>query len=58
VENGYAAIANFCLGVRFAQLRFYETGALVRKQDYLETREVPIGEGENNIHLYVRLKQQ
>jgi len=35
-----------------------ETEALVRKQDYLETREVPIGEGENNIHLYVRLKQQ
>lgn len=36
---------------------FTKLGNLVRKQDYLETREVPIGEGANNIHLYVRLRQ-
>lgn len=31
-------------------------GELVRKQNYLETKEVPTGDGSTNVHLYVRLK--
>jgi hypothetical protein len=31
-------------------------GELVRKQDYLEVKEVPVGDGSTNVHLYVRLK--
>lgn len=31
-------------------------GELVRKQHYLEVKEVPVGEGSTNVHLYVRLK--
>ena len=31
-------------------------GELVRKQHYLEVKEVPVGDGSTNVHLYVRLK--
>ena len=31
-------------------------GELVRKQDYLEIKEVPVGDGSTIIHLYVQLK--
>ena len=31
-------------------------GELVRKQDYLEIKEVPVGEGSAIVHLYVQLK--
>lgn len=29
-------------------------GELVRKQRYLEVKEIPVGEGSTNVHLYVR----
>lgn len=31
-------------------------GELARKQHYLEVKEVPVGEGSTNVHLYVRPK--
>lgn len=31
-------------------------GELVRKQPYLEVKEVPVGDGSTTVHLYVRLK--
>lgn len=31
-------------------------GELVRKQHFLEVKEVPIGDGSTNVHIYVRLK--
>jgi hypothetical protein len=31
-------------------------GELVRKQAYLEVKEVPIQDGSSNVHLFVRLK--
>jgi len=31
-------------------------GELVRKQTYLEVKEVSVGDGSTNVHLYVRLK--
>ena len=31
-------------------------GELVRNQPYLEVKEVSIGDGSANVHLYVRLK--
>lgn len=31
-------------------------GALVRQQPYVELKEVPMGDGSTNVHLYVRLK--
>ncbi len=31
-------------------------GALVRQQPYVEIKEVPMGDGSTNVHLYVRLK--
>ncbi len=31
-------------------------GELVRKQNYLEVKEIPVGDGSANVHLYVRLK--
>lgn len=31
-------------------------GELVRKQPYLEVKEVPVSDGSTNVHLYVRLK--
>ena len=33
-------------------------GELVRKQKYLEVKEVSIGDGSANVHLYVRFKSQ
>jgi len=35
---------------------FAQLGKLMRKQDYLEIKEVPMGDGSNNVHLYVRFK--
>jgi len=35
---------------------FQKLGELVRKQSYLEVKEVPIGDGSANVHLSVRLK--
>jgi hypothetical protein len=32
-------------------------GELVRRQPYLEVKEVPVGDGSTNVHLYVRLKE-
>jgi uncharacterized LabA/DUF88 family protein len=31
-------------------------GELVRKQGYLEIKEVPVGDGSTNVHIYVRIK--
>jgi uncharacterized LabA/DUF88 family protein len=31
-------------------------GELVRKQNYLEVKEVPVGDGSANVHLFVRFK--
>ena len=35
---------------------FAQLGKLVRKQDYLEVKEVPMGDGSANVHLCVRCK--
>lgn len=35
---------------------FSQLGKLMRKQDYLEIKEVPMGDGSSNVHLYVRCK--
>ena len=35
---------------------FAQLGKLMRKQDYLEIKEVPAGEGSTNVHLYARCK--
>lgn len=35
---------------------FAQLSKLMRKQDYLEVKEVPMGEGANNLQLYVRCK--
>ena len=35
---------------------FAQLSKLMRKQDYLEIKEVPMGEGSTNVHLYVRCK--
>jgi hypothetical protein len=35
---------------------FSQLSKLMRKQDYLEIKEVPMGEGSTNVHLYVRCK--
>lgn len=34
---------------------FQKLGELVRKQPYLEVKEVPVGDGSTNVQLYVRL---
>ena len=31
-------------------------GELVRRQSYLELKEVPVGDGSTNVHIYVRVK--
>lgn len=36
---------------------FQKLGELVRKQPYLEVKEVPVGDGSTNVHLYVRLRE-
>jgi NYN domain/OST-HTH/LOTUS domain len=36
---------------------FQKLGELVRGQQYLEVKEVPVGDGSANVHLYVRLKE-
>lgn len=36
---------------------FQKLGELVRKQQYLEVKEVPVGDGSTNVHLYVRLRE-
>jgi uncharacterized LabA/DUF88 family protein len=35
---------------------FAQLSKLMRKQDYLEIKEVPMGDGSSNVHLYVRCK--
>lgn len=35
---------------------FSKLGELMRKQDYLEVKEVPMGDGSANVHLHVRRK--
>ena len=35
---------------------FAQLSKLMRKQDYLEIKEVPMGDGSTNVHLYVRCK--
>jgi uncharacterized LabA/DUF88 family protein len=35
---------------------FSQLSKLMRKQDYLEVKEVPMGDGSNNVHLYIRRK--
>jgi hypothetical protein len=32
-------------------------GELVRKQPYLDVREVAVGDGSANVHLYVRIRE-
>lgn len=36
---------------------YQKLGELVRKQPFLEVKEVPIGDGSTNVHLFVRLKE-
>jgi uncharacterized LabA/DUF88 family protein len=36
---------------------FQKLGELVRKQRALEVKEVPVGDGSTNVHLYVRLRE-
>lgn len=36
---------------------FQKLGELVRSQSYLEVKEVPVGDGSTNVHLYVRLRE-
>jgi uncharacterized LabA/DUF88 family protein len=36
---------------------FPKLGELMRKQSYLEVKEVPMGEGSAHVHLYARLKK-
>lgn len=36
---------------------FQKLGELVRKQPYLEVKEVPVGDGSTNVHLYVRVRE-
>lgn len=36
---------------------FQKLGELVRKQRSLEVKEVPVGDGSTNVHLYVRLRE-
>lgn len=36
---------------------FPKLGELVRKQNYLEVNEVPVGDGSTNAHLHVRLRK-
>ena len=33
---------------------FSKLGELMRKQDYLEIKEVPLGDGSTNVHIHVR----
>lgn len=35
---------------------FQKLGELVRKQNYLEAKEIPVGDGSTNVHVHVRLK--
>lgn len=35
---------------------YQKLGELVRQQPWLEVKEVPVGDGSTNAHLYVRLK--
>ncbi len=35
---------------------FSQLSKLMRKQEYLEVKEVPMGDGSNNVHLYIRRK--
>lgn len=35
---------------------YSKLGELVRKQPYLEVKEVPVADGSNNVHLHVRLR--
>jgi hypothetical protein len=35
---------------------FAQLGKLMRKQEYLEIKEVPMGDGSSNVHLYVRYR--
>ncbi len=35
---------------------FAQLSKLMRKQDYLEIKEVPMGDGSTNVHLYVRCR--
>jgi uncharacterized LabA/DUF88 family protein len=35
---------------------FAQLSKLMRKQDYLEIKEVPMGDGSSNVHLYVRCR--
>ena len=35
---------------------FQKLGELVRKQDYVEVKEVPTSDGSANMHVFVRLK--
>ncbi len=36
---------------------FSKLGELMRKQSYLEVKEVPMSEGSTNVHLHIRLKK-
>lgn len=36
---------------------YQKLGELVRNQRYLEVKEVPVGDGSTNVHLYVRLRE-
>jgi hypothetical protein len=35
---------------------YAKLGELVRKQNYLEVKDVSMGDGSANVHLYVRIK--
>lgn len=62
-ENGWAALSTVGSMVMKNHSSFdprnygcQKLGELVRKQAYLEVKEVPVHDGSSNLHLFVRLK--
>ena len=62
-ENGWAALSTVGSMVMKNHSSFdprnygcQKLGELVRKQAYLEVKEVPVQDGSSNLHLFVRLK--
>lgn len=63
-DNGWAALSAFGSFVMKNSPSFdprnygcQKLGELVRRQPYLEVKEVPVGDGSTNVHLYARLKE-
>jgi hypothetical protein len=63
-ENGWAALSGVGSMLRKNSPSFdprnfgcEKLGELVRNQSYLEVKEIPIGDGSINVHIYVRLRR-